>query len=50
MKLQMIVKSLEVVIVVTWEAKPHVGFKAKGYVTPEKTGPFYNDRSPISPS
>ena len=34
----------------TWEAKPHIGFKAKGYVAPEKRGPFYNDRSLTSAS
>ena len=31
----------------TWEAEPHIRFKAKGYITPEKRGPFYNGKSPI---
>ena len=32
----------------TWEVKPHIGFKAKRYFTPEKRDQFYNSRSPTS--
>ena len=43
-------RSLLLLSCATWEIKNHVRFKVKGYITPEKRGPFYNGKSSISAS
>ena len=42
--------TLGLLLLATWEDKPLIGFKGKGYVTPENQGPFYNGRNSTSVS